>query len=143
MKEHKALLTRVSKQDKQTLGQMDIINFHGDIVFTCFTLELPDLNSDGIEGNETRKSCIPLGKYQVKRHRSPKFGQTFWVQDVPGRSAILIHPGNFFSHTLGCILVATDQKDLNKDGYLDNVSSKAAMEKLLTFDVTELEIIET
>lgn len=132
----KAVLTRISKQDKQTLGQLDV----GDL--TLFTLELPDLNNDGIEGNETRKSCIPLGTYPVKKHTSPKFGKCFWVQDVPGRSAILIHPGNYHWHTLGCILVGMDQKDVNKDGLIDNVSSKKAMEKLLEYDITELEVIE-
>lgn len=130
----KAILTRKSKTDKQTLGQLDV----GD--FSCFTLELPDLNNDGIEGNEVRSSCIPEGIYKVKRHNSPKFGRTFWIQDVPGRSAILIHPGNYYYHTLGCVLVGLDQKDVNKDGLIDNVSSKAAMEKLLEYDITEIEV---
>lgn len=131
----KAILYRKSKTVRETLGELQV----GD--FSCFTLELPDLNNDGIEGNETRKSCIPEGTYKVIRHKSPKFGDTFWIQDVPGRSAILIHPGNYFSHTLGCILVGTDQKDMNKDGHLDNVASKKAMAELLKYDITEIEIL--
>ena len=131
----KAILFRKFKDDKQTLGELQV----GD--FSCFTLELPDLNNDGIENNEVRKSCIPEGTYRVTRHTSPKFGKTFWVRDVPGRSAILIHPGNYYYHTLGCILVGTDQKDVNKDGLIDNVSSKKAMAKVLEFDITELEVV--
>lgn len=130
----KATLYRISKTDKQTLGELQV----GDV--SVFTLELPDLNNDGIVGNEVRKSCIPEGTYRVTRHTSPKFGKTFWVRDVPGRSAILIHPGNYYYHTLGCILVGIDQKDINKDGLIDNVSSKKAMEILLENDITELEV---
>ena len=131
----KAILYRISKDENQTLGELQV----GEL--SVFTLELPDLNDDGIENNEVRKSCIPDGIYRVTKHTSPKFGKTFWVKDVPGRSAILIHPGNYYYHTLGCILVGTDQRDLNKDGLIDNVSSKKAMSALLEFDITELEII--
>ena len=131
----KAKLYRIFKDDKQTLGEIQI----GDL--SLFTLELPDLNDDGIENNEVRKSCIPDGTYRVTRHKSPKFGNTFWVKDVPGRSAILIHPGNYYYHTLGCILLGIDQEDMNGDGLIDNKSSKKAMELLLEYDITELEIV--
>lgn len=131
----KAKLFRIFKDEKQTLGEIQI----GDL--SLFTLELPDLNNDGIDNNEVRKSCIPEGVYRVKKHNSPKFGKTFWVKDVPGRSAILIHPGNYHYHTLGCILVGLDQEDLNGDGLIDNKSSKKAMELLLEYDITELEIV--
>ena len=131
----KAKLFRIFKDEKQTLGEIQI----GDL--SLFTLELPDLNNDGIDNNEVRKSCIPEGIYRVKKHNSPKFGKTFWVKDVPGRSAILIHPGNYHYHTLGCILVGLDQEDLNGDGLIDNKSSKKAMGFLLEYDITELEIV--
>lgn len=131
----KAILYRTFKDDKQTLGEIQV----GDI--SIFTLELPDLNNDGIEGNEVRKSCIPEGSYRVVRHTSPKFGKTFWVKDVKGRSAILIHPGNYYYHTLGCILVGIDQEDMNGDGLIDNKSSKKAMELLLKYEITELEVV--
>lgn len=131
----KAKLFRIFKDEKQTLGEIQI----GDL--SLFTLELPDLNNDGIDNNEVRKSCIPEGVYRVKKHNSPKFGKTFWVKDVPGRSAILIHPGNYHYHTLGCILVGLDQEDLNGDGLIDNKSSKKAMGFLLEYDITELEIV--
>lgn len=131
----KAKLYRIFKDEKQTLGELQV----GGASF--FTLELPDLNNDGIKDNEVRESCIPDGIYPVHKHSSPKFGRTFWIKEVPGRSAILIHPGNYYYHTLGCILVGTDQRDLNKDGLIDNVSSKKAMRALLEFDITEIEIV--
>lgn len=131
-------LCRVSKTDKQTLGQIDVF----EKGFTCYSLELPDLNSDGIEGNETRKSCIPCGTYVIRKENHLKFGWCYRVYDVPGRAGVLIHSGTYFSHTLGCILPAMEQKDLNKDGEPDNVSSRKALDKLIEFDLDELYIYD-
>jgi len=65
----------------------------------CCTLELP------WRMNEMGKSCIPVGQYVAKRHNSPKFGDTFWLRNVPGRTHILIHSGNRVRDTAGCILL--------------------------------------
>lgn len=40
-----------------------------------------------------------------KRISSPKFGDTFRVEDVPNRSHILFHKGNLAENTHGCIIV--------------------------------------
>ena len=55
--------------------------------------------------NMPNVSCIPAGTYKAIRHVSPKFGETFWVQDVPGRASILFHKGNIDDDSHGCILV--------------------------------------
>jgi len=47
------------------------------------TLELDDLE------NRPNISCIPAGEYICKRVNSPKFGDTFEVANVPGRTHIL------------------------------------------------------
>jgi len=57
------------------------------------------------KNNEVGKSCIPKGTYICKRVQSPKFGDTFEVTGVPGRSAILFHKGNINDDSHGCILV--------------------------------------
>lgn len=134
MVEFQLELCRVFKDVKQTLGEMSV----GD--FTCFSLELPDLNNDGIPDNEKQKSCIPDGTYPVIRHRSEKFGDCFWVQNVPGRDAILIHGGTHYGHTHGCILPGTFQRDITKDGLPDNVESKKALAGLLKFNITSIKI---
>lgn len=109
----------------QTLGRLVI--FDGkEILLKVLTLELPDL------GNQTNISCIPEGKYKVHRIYSPKFGNCFHVQDVPGRSAILIHRGNYTKDTMGCILVGLNHIDIDNDGLKDVSDSTAAMNKLLT-----------
>jgi hypothetical protein len=66
----------------------------------CVTLEPADLL------NRPNESCIPAQQYWCNRIVSPKFGETFEVKNVPGRTMILFHPGNFEEHTDGCILLA-------------------------------------
>lgn len=131
----KAILTRTF-QDTNTLGQLDIIDGNGLVIDTLFTLELP------WKDNERRVSCIPIGTYKLKLHTSPKFGQCYWVKDVPNRDAILIHPANYTRQLLGCIAVGLDHKDIDKDDELDLVSSRKAMDEILTYKLTELKIIE-
>ena len=55
--------------------------------------------------NTVNISCIPAGQYVVERANSPTHGKALQVFDVPGRSAILFHPGNTIDDTHGCILV--------------------------------------
>lgn len=55
--------------------------------------------------NEPSISCIPAGEYLCKRVKSPKFGDTFEVTEVQGRSHILFHKGNLETDSHGCILV--------------------------------------
>ncbi len=66
------------------------------------TLENPWRN------NEPFISCIPVGTYAFNRHLSPKFGETFIVEGVPGRSQILVHRGNTHTDTSGCILTGEE-----------------------------------
>lgn len=111
-------IKRIEYDDKQTLG---ILSF-GD--FECKTLELPWKN------NDRRVSCIPRGIYHVEKRVSAKYGNHFWIKDVENRSFILIHSGNYYMNTLGCILVGTDHTDINGDGHRDVISSKDTMIEL-------------
>jgi hypothetical protein len=119
------LLNRYDHDDKQTIGQLFLLGENDKIIAKWDSLELPWLN------NQRRISCVPTGKYKCKKHRSPKFGRTLWLQDVPNRSEILIHSGNYHTQTLGCILIGKDLKDINKDGYLDVTRSRVAMKELM------------
>jgi hypothetical protein len=54
--------------------------------------------------NKPSVSCIPEGTYVLWPHTSPKFPDTvIELADVPGRSAILIHPANHPAELMGCI----------------------------------------
>jgi Family of unknown function (DUF5675) len=69
-----------------------------------FSLELPEL----FEGqpNVPQKCCIPVGTYPVVSLYSNHFERMMpHVQNVPGRSAIEIHYGNFPHDVLGCVLI--------------------------------------
>ncbi len=58
----------------------------------CSMLELQWLD------NQPFKSCIPPGKYEVKylaESASGKYKDVYHIQDVPGRSGILMHKGNW------------------------------------------------
>lgn len=60
----------------------------------CFTVERPATGDH---------PCIPTGVYDVIPHNSPKHPNTWEVTNVPGRTAILIHPANTANQLLGCI----------------------------------------
>jgi len=55
--------------------------------------------------NKPSISCIPAGNYICKRVNSPKFGDTFEITGVPGRTHILFHKGNVDNDSHGCVLI--------------------------------------
>jgi hypothetical protein len=68
----------------------------------CLTIELP------WKSNETKVSCIPEGKYLIKKRYSKKFQWHLEVLDVKNRSLILFHPANNALQELnGCIAPVT------------------------------------
>ena len=103
-----------------TIGRLFLVGF------SCHTLELPWL------GNEPDKSCIPEGVYDYRVALSPRLKRdVIWIDGVPGRSAIQIHPGNYTSQIQGCCLVGDGVADINKDGTPDVTNSGATFDKLL------------
>ncbi len=102
------------------------------------TLERPWMN------NLVGHSCIPAGIYTCRRVTSPKFGNTFQVMDVPGRTEILLHKGNLASDSHGCILLG------ERFAYFDGVPGVAGsavgfgefMTVLGDISAFELEIVE-
>lgn len=97
-------LIRLEESPQGTIGVMRI-----DKQIFCFTLEPPD------RLNERNISSIPAKQYLCKPFESKRFGKTFEVADVPGRSAILFHAGNTVDHTEGCILVGESVGKLKGD----------------------------
>lgn len=90
----KAWLTRLLARDEGTFG-----TFFSDQHFSCKSGELPwrDLNQDGIGDPET--SCISHGLYLCTWKTSPKFGPCYHVENVKGRTGILIHAANYMGDT--------------------------------------------
>lgn len=111
-------LVRVSEYNGATLGVL-CVNDMPELV----TLE------DAWRANERMVSCIPVGRYKVKPRRSPKFGNTWQVMDVPERDNILFHAGNTHKDTNGCILLGMQFGRLNSDSAV--LASKSAFMRFL------------
>jgi hypothetical protein len=117
-------LTRGQSTDQGTPG---LLTCDG---LSLFTLELP------WRDNTPQTSCIPAGRYLCRPYSSTKYPGVYEVTGVPGRSAILIHTGNFAgdvskgykSDVQGCILVGLARGSL--DGQKNVLSSRLAMDRL-------------
>lgn len=95
----------------------------------CYTIELPWLK------NKRNCSCIPEGRYFLKKRWSPKHKWHLEVTGVKNRSLILIHPANDARKELrGCIAPVTKLTGAGK-GW----NSRKACEKVT---VTVLGVID-
>ena len=95
----------------------------GDIEFQC--IERPWKN------NKVRESCIPVGTYKalpLDRSGSGKYIDVWHIQDVEGRTEILIHAGNLVSHSLGCVIIGSERGELGGEAAV--LGSKKALDKL-------------
>jgi hypothetical protein len=98
--------------------------------FQCYTIELPWVN------NLPRRSCIPEGRYELKKRYSPKFKDHLLVQGVPGRSLVLLHPANDALKELkGCIAPVSSLDGAGKGSH-----SRKAFKKLLQLVYKALEL---
>jgi hypothetical protein len=111
-------LVRVSEYNGATCGVLTI-----DDSPEFVTLE------DAWRDNERLISCIPQGRYKVKLHRSPKFGLTYQVMDVPERSQILFHSGNTHKDTHGCILLGMQYGKIGSESAI--LASRSAFLKFM------------
>ena len=121
------ILRRLSDDGVATIGELR----RADGSHLCWTLENTWAN------NERRVSCIPPGVYPLTvrtfggwhERLAKRFPQihkgAIELEGVPGRSAILIHPGNFHTETEGCVLPG-DTRGIGPDGSLAVMSSGPA-----------------
>ena len=96
-------LIRVEQSKDGVFGVLKI-----DSEVCCVTLERPWLD------NKPNISCIPEGVYQCRKVKSPKFGDTVEVLNVPDRTNILFHVGNTINDSLGCILTGKSFGSITK-----------------------------
>ncbi len=124
MGNEKVTLLRTSSGESGTFGVLLVPE-----MAALRTIELPE------KGNRRNVSCIPTGTYQVSWEYSKKFGHSYKIKNVPGRSHILFHAGNFagntgkgyVSHFKGCIGIGKFSGRLN--GQLAIIDSKQAIEE--------------
>lgn len=119
-----AVLLRIASDMKSTRGNLFFYEGNSKIYRAC-VLELP------WKDNKPRVSCIPEGVYPVtKIANHPKYGNCFLLHEVPGRSEVMIHPGNYTKQILGCLLPGDAFRDIDKDGALDVTNSKPTLNML-------------
>ena len=103
------VIKRISTSDSGTIGDLTTKGF------SCKTIELP------WRDNKPFVSCIPTGKYICDPHASAKFGDVYILKNVPGRSDVLIHAGNYAgdkskglrADTEGCIILGKKYGTIN------------------------------
>jgi hypothetical protein len=81
-----------------------------------YTIEKPWLD------NTPFKSCIPEGDYVCKKYTSKRFPDVWEVKDVPNRTHILLHKGNYEKDVVGCIAVGLS---ISKNSYMVSNSAIA------------------
>lgn len=104
-----ATLTRIKYSPKGTFGELVAGPFH------CVTLERPPATMIADH------PCIPISPtddYAVNWTKvHPHHNPCYEVMYVPGRSAILFHPANWFQELLGCIALGERIEDvIDHDG---------------------------
>lgn len=117
----KILLTRLDVTDYGIFGRLKADEFE------CVTLERHDI-------------AIPVGTYKVTLYKSPVHGLVPLLHDVPGKSMIEMHEGNYEHNSKGCILLGRSRIDIDGDGRLDINDSKATLKALMTIISKQVEI---
>lgn len=83
---------------------------------------------EGWRNNATGKSCIPPATYIVKRGSTPNHPKTWILQNVPDRTAILLHAMNTEKDTEGCIGLGMEFGRMNvKDDQSGQIENQPAI----------------
>lgn len=132
----KPVLELVRLEENETWGTFGVLKIQKEVF--CVTLEPADLL------NAPNVSSIPSQQYLIERHVSPRFGETFRVMNVPGRSDVLFHAGNVSGNTEGCIILGQYFGKLREDRAVLNSGAtfKAFMKILIGYDIAHLTIKE-
>lgn len=83
--------------------------------------------------NRVGESCMPEGVYTlrkrhsevVKRSTGGEYSIGWEICDVPGRTYLMVHPGNFASDTEGCPLPGRSFAWIPDEGFMVNDSRNA------------------
>ena len=119
----------------QTISKFTILNYSNSEVLDGFMLELPDRD------NAFSVSRINSGVYHCVKRNSAKYGDHFHVLDVEDRDYILIHAGNFYYNTRGCLLPGDSLADINNDGFRDVLNSRRTLDRMLEMLPNEFQLV--
>lgn len=130
------IIERFNYAPTGTFGRITLPS--GDRLFTC---ERP------WKANKTGVSCIPEGTYSLNMRTSPivkrssggMYEKGWEVQDVKGRTFIMIHPANWPHELRGCISVGESYEVIS--GKQGVTSSRKAFDKLMK-ELSEADQVE-
>lgn len=128
-------LKRIKQKGETTLGKLTIEGGSK----SWFVLE-PAGPDSIVEGSDKR---IKSGTYNLAPYSSGKYPNVYELQNVPGRTFILIHAGNYHKDTLGCLLPGKAWGSVSETHYYVS-NSKAALKEIfseiLTYDSASINI---
>lgn len=143
---NKYVLKRIETSDEGTFGMLK--DTQGFTI--CYTGELPRYGGNPDIENERKVDCIIAGTYVCKiKTEWSRFGHVYRLENVPNRSEILIHAGNYCgnkakgykSDVEGCILLGTEIGKLgNQQAVKNSKVALTAFMKLLADQPFLLEI---
>jgi len=108
----------------------------------CYTLELP------WNENIPFHSSIPPGIYPIAKRdtwrASQKYGHTYQLTGVPGRTVIQLHPANYPHQLSGCIAEGETIGKMRGERAVKNSGNtfRALMKALSGVDETQIQIME-
>jgi RHS repeat-associated protein len=105
------VVQRFLESDNSTTSRFNMRDPNGDNL-TGYFLE-PAGPSSTVEGSDRR---ISAGVYDIEHWNSPDHPNTFIILNVPGRSYVLIHVGNFPDDTEACFLPGVNYGTDNVSG---------------------------
>lgn len=115
----KTVILRRAFQNKEvTLGMLQIKDIEHKPIYT---LENPQRETSA-------DSLIPAGLYHCEPYSGTKYKSVYKVMNVPGRTDILFHWGNWEFDTEGCILLGLGSGTMKGLPAVKN--SKKAMDQL-------------
>lgn len=118
------IIYRTKQESKGTISA-NFLNL-GDDTFNQFgyNVELP------FESNAQMISCIPSGFYPFEKRVSDKRGEYLVILNVPNRTDVLVHVGNFMKDTNGCILPCLHYSERPDAQEFYGTSSRTALRQL-------------
>lgn len=122
--EAKILINRINEGHKETLGTGTLF-IDGVAKFNFCSLERPNLH------NQFNVSSIPAGLYSAQKIRRSSNGKkAILLNGTQPRIAILIHSGNYYDDTQGCILLGDRFDDADHNGIYDVINSNDTVNTL-------------
>ncbi|WP_238130993.1 DUF5675 family protein [Vibrio cincinnatiensis] len=121
--EVKLHLKRTKQMGETTLGKLTIEG----VSKSWFVLE-PAGPDSVTEGSDKR---IKAGSYKLHPYSSPKYPSVYELQNVPGRTYILIHAGNYHNDTFGCLMPGKTWGSVDKSHYYVG-NSKSALKEIFS-----------